>query len=284
MCLDVQSTQSLLWLRLAEPMFYLVLWFFILYLNWLYHTRKEEKRKYRLFNNYEFSNHLTERLVVADKHARRSEMKRSLSAGSGVEPEVAALAATSSATEGVEPAGPNDDDNQRVQETTLLAAETTATVAEADGRQNRSTTATSVGTLSSSWQEATGEEEPLPDRRRRLLRQFRFIRALEFLMLLSYETLTEQALQLLNCIGVGSCGRVLAEYPDVHCTGNSDYYGLRVVAILIMIYSFVFPLGLFYGMRRINRNRNNWLVKTVKYGVFFDHFKSRYYWWEVQVR
>ena len=50
-----------------------------------------------------------------------------------------------------------------------------------------------------------------------LCHRFRFLRALEFLLLFSYKTLTEQALQLLNCVSVGSCAKVLGEFPDMYC-------------------------------------------------------------------
>jgi hypothetical protein len=85
-------------------------------------------------------------------------------------------------------------------------------------------------------------------------RRFRFLRALEFLLLFSYETLTEQALQLTNCVSVGACGsRVLAEYPDISCTGNSSFVPLLVVAVFILIYAALFPVVLFRFLRNLPR-------------------------------
>ena len=85
-----------------------------------------------------------------------------------------------------------------------------------------------------------------------LCRRFRFLRAFEFLLLFSYETFVEQALQLVNCIGVGSCGPVLAEFPDVACPNNAAYIPLLVVAALLLIYAVAFPVGLFAFLRKHN--------------------------------
>ena len=136
-----------------------------------------------------------------------------------------------------------------------------------------------------------------------LCRRFRFLRAFEFLLLFSYETLVEQALQLVNCIGVGSCGRVLAEFPDVACPNNSKYISLLVVATLLLIYAVAFPVGLFVFLRKLNlsdkdssgssaeqlpklrhttEQRSRELAQA-KFGVFFDHFKPQFWWWEIVV-
>ena len=135
-----------------------------------------------------------------------------------------------------------------------------------------------------------------------LCRRFRFLRAFEFLLLFSYETLVEQALQLVNCISVGSCGRVLAEFPDVACPHNSSYVPLLAVAALLLIYAVAFPVGLFMFLRKLDLNRNYGSTKIVsdrqilpelrhatrdnehaKFGVFFDHYKPHFWWWEIQV-
>ena len=160
-----------------------------------------------------------------------------------------------------------------------------------------------------------------------LCKKYRFLRAFEFLMLFSYETLTEQALQLINCIGIGSCGRVLAEYPDVSCS-SSDYNPLKGIAILILVYAVLFPALLWLGLyrhvrsrRRLRRdltaigasagdNGNNISnaviihnekdkdndgdtddddddddpVAEARYGVFYDHYRNKFWWWEVQVK
>ena len=162
-----------------------------------------------------------------------------------------------------------------------------------------------------------------------LYRQYRFLRSFQLILLFSYETLTDQALQLLNCVRVGECGRVLAEYPDVHCDSGSEnnaYRVLRIVAIILLVYAGVFPLLLLSKLFRIHRafkhlpldrelddpllvsstNRHRLNLSAVlpssssnnnthhhshaeaeceaKYGIFYDHYKPRFYWWEVQVR
>eukprot|EP00052_Salpingoeca_macrocollata_P030259 m.316251 g.316251 ORF g.316251 m.316251 type:complete len:330 (-) comp23073_c1_seq9:290-1279(-) len=118
-----------------------------------------------------------------------------------------------------------------------------------------------------------------------LCRQHRFLRALGFLLLFSYETLTEQALQLVNCIHVGACGRVLGEYPDVPCRGNRAYDPLLAVAVVLLVYAALFPTGLFWFLRKycIRQPREMQAVLEAKYGVFYDHFKPQCWWWEVQV-
>ena len=159
----------------------------------------------------------------------------------------------------------------------------------------------------------------------RLCKRFRFLRALEFLLLFSFETLTEQALQIVNCISVGSCGRVLAGYPDVSCPSEGNYVPLLVIAILILIYATACPIVLFVFLRRIHSHANTsnskgreechqtrqcdssstavvnihaesddstgdseskheLQLKQAKFGVFFDHYKPGFWWWEVQVR
>ena len=184
------------------------------------------------------------------------------------------------------------------------------------------------------------------EQRKLLCRQLRFIRTFELLLLLSYETLTEQALQLINCISVGACGRVLAEYPDVRCPDSSSYIPLLIAAVLILVYAAAFPLYLWHFLRKLQQLQNSASVtgqndfrraekqeagggeeeaekegkegekeeeeenegkenreeqhrkrqssalpKTgddqkfteAKYGVFYDHFKSKFWWWEIKV-
>eukprot|EP00041_Stephanoeca_diplocostata_P036037 m.1296580 g.1296580 ORF g.1296580 m.1296580 type:complete len:1787 (+) comp24794_c0_seq31:338-5698(+) len=122
----------------------------------------------------------------------------------------------------------------------------------------------------------------------RLCRQFRYIRGLQYILLFSYESLTEQAMQIVNCISVGSCGRVLAAYPAVSCQHNPAYYPLRIVGICLLIYSVAFPMGLWYFLRKhcvcsAGYERNQETILLAKYGVLYDHFKPNFWWWEVQV-
>jgi hypothetical protein len=92
----------------------------------------------------------------------------------------------------------------------------------------------------------------------RYCRRFRFLRALEFLLLFSFETLTEQALQLTNCVSVGACGsRVLAEYPDISCTNNDSFVPLLVIAVFILIYAALFPELLFRFLRKLPRGKED---------------------------
>jgi hypothetical protein len=92
----------------------------------------------------------------------------------------------------------------------------------------------------------------------RYCKRFRFLRALEFLLLFSFETLTEQALQLTNCVSVGACAsRVLAEYPDISCTNNGSFVPLLVIAIFILIYAALFPVLLFRFLRNLPRDKED---------------------------
>ena len=143
-----------------------------------------------------------------------------------------------------------------------------------------------------------------------LCRRFRFLRAFQCLLMFSYETLTEQALQLVNCISVGSCGRVLAEYPDITCPDNVHYIPLLLVAVLILVYAAAFPIGLFVTLRKQSAStlqrgqidastvtdhgsehnqssgascHRDVALTAAKFGVFYDHFKSQFWWWEIQV-
>jgi hypothetical protein len=92
----------------------------------------------------------------------------------------------------------------------------------------------------------------------RYCKRFRFLRALEFLLLFSFETLTEQALQLTNCVSVGACGsRVLAEYPDISCNNNDSFVPLLVIAVFILIYAALFPVLLFCFLRKLPRKNED---------------------------
>lgn len=125
----------------------------------------------------------------------------------------------------------------------------------------------------------------------RLCRQFRYLRGLQYILLFSYESLTEQAMQIVNCISVGSCGRVLAAYPAVSCLHNPAYFPLVTVGICILVYAVLFPMGMWYFLRKhcgcggggYEANPNN-IILLAKYGVLYDHFKPNFWWWEVQVR
>jgi hypothetical protein len=108
-------------------------------------------------------------------------------------------------------------------------------------------------------QECSTDDQPYAPENslQRYCRRFRFLRALEFLLLFSYETLTDQALQLTNCVSVGSCGsRVLAEYPDISCTNNDNFVPLLVVAVFILIYAALFPVVLFCFLRKLPRDKD----------------------------
>eukprot|EP00051_Salpingoeca_urceolata_P021975 m.351836 g.351836 ORF g.351836 m.351836 type:complete len:1161 (-) comp19898_c13_seq1:28-3510(-) len=111
-------------------------------------------------------------------------------------------------------------------------------------------------------------------------RDHTFLRGIHFLMLFTYETLTEQAMQLVNCQNVCHLGRRLAEYPDVSCTSPS-YQILRIVALAILVYTAFFPIGLF-GFLFKNRFDLHTPYFIGKYGVFFDHYTRAQYWWQVQ--
>ena len=246
LCLGDFSTTGLLWLQLSTPIMYFGFWLLLFVLNWLRgYTR--HGGGYSISTSSSFKLTLLEHLVDNDSH--------------------------------------NDD-----------------------------TVASDV---------AANNSQSSP---KALCRRFRFLRALEFLLLFSYETLTEQALQLVNCISVGSCGRVLAGYPDVACPSNAAYIPLLIVAVLILVYAAVFPVGLFLFLRKLkvdnpgkadrdsddkngdtdhdNENRssddnddrshvrsfNNTLstpsgsLTDAKFGVFYSHYKQRFWWWEVQVQ
>ena len=131
-----------------------------------------------------------------------------------------------------------------------------------------------------------------------LCRRFRFVRALEMLLLFSYQTLTDQALQLVNCMSAGGCGTVLAEYPNIDCYSTKGYKPLKAVAIVLLLFAGLFPLLLLYklfeiynGKRKIKKggnddNGNNDKDEAVidaKYGVFYDQYRPRFFWWEVLV-
>ena len=102
-----------------------------------------------------------------------------------------------------------------------------------------------------------------------------------------------------------------AEFPDMPCdSSNATYFPLRVVAIILVVYAGLFPIVLFLMLYRIHivqkRARSEVLlaappssllsssssssaedeemVNEAKYGIFYDHFKAKFYWWEVQVR
>ena len=74
-------------------------------------------------------------------------------------------------------------------------------------------------------------------------------------------------MQLINCVSVGACGKVLAEFPDVHCPDDRDYVPLLVVAIIVLIYAAAFPTALFVFLRRLHHREgsraNNTMKKTM---------------------
>eukprot|EP00041_Stephanoeca_diplocostata_P020213 m.448050 g.448050 ORF g.448050 m.448050 type:complete len:365 (+) comp21505_c1_seq6:5836-6930(+) len=122
-----------------------------------------------------------------------------------------------------------------------------------------------------------------------LCRQFRYLRALQYIALFSYESLTEEAMQIVNRIKVGSCGHVLAAYPAIR-SDNPAYTPLLAIAIVLLVYAAAFPIGLWWFLRHYcgcgggtKKATDSKLILQAKYGVLFDHFKPEFWWWEVQV-
>ena len=265
------ATTSLLWLQLSTPLMYFGIWFILFVAHWMVFKlfKRRGSAKLSTMANYQASlkTHLFEGIFDDDEQEQESE----------------------------------------------------------EGAVNL----TSLSKHSPSSDDVVISIKSGPANFSRWCKRFRFLRALEFLLLFSYESLTEQALQLINCVGVGSCGRVLAEYPDVFCPTDSSYVPLLVVAILILVYSAIFPVFLFLRLRHLQQQQQQqqhqqqqqqqqqlqlqqqpqqqsasqlslpmtssssaapaWtstassLDTEAKFGIFYDHFKPQFWWWEIQV-
>lgn len=137
--------------------------------------------------------------------------------------------------------------------------------------------------------------ETLKDKRiNHLRRKYMFVRCLEFIMLFSYETLTEQALQLVNCVDVCACvasfsnirlfkvcrfGRRVLEFPSLSCD-SSAYQPLFGVAVFLLVYTLVFPGYLLYWLRKHRESLFD-VDRLALWGIFYDHYHHRVYWWQV---
>ena len=252
------STVPLLWLQLATPIMYFGIWFILLLLHWMLQSHRSRGAGFEALES-----------PYASKSYRMSLLRH--------------LIADSDHHDQQHPETKKDLSNTSTPHTTAAANE--------DGDGNYA---------AANDDNHDDENNHSGDDEKQLCRRFRFLRALEFLLLFSYESLTEQALQLVNCVGVGSCGHVLAEYPDLACRGNSEYKPLLAIAILVLIYAIAFPIVLCFALHKLQSSSSSssssssflsspshsmkqQKLAEAKYGVFYDHFKPRFWWWEIQV-
>eukprot|EP00053_Salpingoeca_punica_P019754 m.202109 g.202109 ORF g.202109 m.202109 type:complete len:1051 (-) comp17716_c0_seq6:1639-4791(-) len=263
LCLHTSSSTQMLWLQLAEPLSYFVLWFALLVLHWLFFARPCRPR-----SSY---------APLAGGEEETGDNNNYNNSG-GARGSIAGGRSTSLLQHllDIHPHSPGKSTVQADEEDRAHAS-----APAGDGHRETHSAATG------SVEEMRPQESTLKRLAAEFCRRYRFVRALQFLLLFSFESLTEQSLQLINCVDVGACGRVLAEYPDVSCS-SSAYQPLRVVAICILVYAVVFPLLLLAMLYRIDRQHDTLsataAVRTeARFGVFYDHYRRRFWWWEVQV-
>ena len=216
------GTISLLWIQLATPVMYIGMWFILLLLHWIFRSTRAGRRR----GGYEVG--LEPSVAGSSRSSYRMSLMQHLI---------------------------DDRDNHRIGEMVEGKEEEEEEVAAAEEESSLPTQQRQLQTLHGN--SSSTESRPTTSFMKQLCRRFQFLRAFEFLLLFLYETLTEQALQLVNCVRVGSCGHVLAEYPDVQCRENSQYTPLLVVAILIIFYTAGFPVGLCIFLRRLQLRSNN---------------------------
>eukprot|EP00041_Stephanoeca_diplocostata_P037252 m.1399449 g.1399449 ORF g.1399449 m.1399449 type:complete len:1747 (-) comp25002_c0_seq6:325-5565(-) len=269
-CVDVGPEHARLWLQLGSMVLFVVAWLLMLVGDWIKHIVRDRKRH----GQWE----MEDRHPSLLEHLRSRPLKRY----EGLREEALHAESDESDDEATAYAAAQVSEEEPTCSASHLHAETAlgahGPTAVPDDRKRLRTHAhhthdpvrTTVGL--------------------RLCRQFRYLRAMQYILLFSYESLTEQAMQIVNCISVGSCGAVLAAYPAVPCRDNPAYTRLFAVAIVILIYAIVFPvaMGLFLrnycgcgGGTRTQSESN--VVLLAKYGVLYDHFKPTFWWWEVQV-
>ena len=106
-----------------------------------------------------------------------------------------------------------------------------------------------------------------------------FVRCACYLMLFSYDSWTEQSLQLLNCIDVGN-RNVVAEQPDVSCTSTEYRYPHVTAIVLTGLVVVGFPVGLLVFLS-VNSYRGNlqdsWFQRHA--GVLYEHYNPAVQWW-----
>lgn len=298
-CIDVGSITQL-WIQLGTPIIYFVIWVIILVCNEIA-SRHRRSKQYLLWQNENGSGDgsvnrtgnengdaegasdtesftvaslqkrpvsLFARLIDDDNNsdydsATRYSVKRSIAFNIKKDGFSSSAATSTAASTGAGGAA---------------AATAGAMINTGENDDNNSSTGTYYSSASGVAREHQFQE---------LCRRYRFIRSLSLLLLFSYETLTVQALQIVNCISVGSCGRVLADYPDISCPDGPGYLPLLVVAVIVLCYCAAFPFVLLHKLYQMQSKMSNrdhrQLVLLAKYGVFFDQFKPEFWWWEVQV-
>ncbi len=114
-----------------------------------------------------------------------------------------------------------------------------------------------------------------------LRRHHMFRRALYLLCVFSYEALTEQALQIFNCVTVCHYGQVLADFPQIHCDESQAYVAFRLFAILILCFTVAFPVGLVIWWYR-NRCRFHEIDFRARYDVLYGDYVPAKQWWLAQ--
>ena len=108
-----------------------------------------------------------------------------------------------------------------------------------------------------------------------------FVRCACYLMMFSYESWTEQSLQLLNCIDVGNHS-VVAEHPDVSCrSDDNEYRALQAAAIVLTVVVVVgFPVGMLIFLWNSSRLG---LLENARFqsyaGILYEHYTPEVQWW-----
>ncbi len=114
-----------------------------------------------------------------------------------------------------------------------------------------------------------------------LLNNHRLYRLFVLLILYSYETLTEQGFQLINCVNLGPCGSVLAEFPDIACTSFIfslavvDITWLRIISVILILYTCLLPCSILYHLRKASSRGNPFFA--AKYDILYSHFHPQYW-------
>lgn len=115
-----------------------------------------------------------------------------------------------------------------------------------------------------------------------LAEQFIFYRALTFLMIFTYQSMTETTFHILTCKDVGPCGNRLSQFPEISCD-DPDYLALRKVAFAVLgLYVIPFPIALGVWLWSLGDRRHDVIVKA-KWGVMYERYREEAWWWQIQV-
>eukprot|EP00026_Physarum_polycephalum_P000847 Phypoly_transcript_00848.p1 GENE.Phypoly_transcript_00848~~Phypoly_transcript_00848.p1 ORF type:complete len:1242 (+),score=130.10 Phypoly_transcript_00848:178-3903(+) len=109
-----------------------------------------------------------------------------------------------------------------------------------------------------------------------------YIRTICSLVLFSYSHVTQAVFSFVNCRSVGPY-RVVASSPDISCA-STRYKHWSIFAYILFSYVLLLPVGLLIILVEMyKRQKLNSSSFAEKYGVLFQCFKTKSYYWQVVI-